>query len=142
LKLLVTGSPITNKSYEKMDQGWNAEKTTYHRSWKTTLYAILAVQGFGLAIACILFGAIVGSQPPSTYPVFGYGKPPPIVIEGFSSYYWAIPFAIAGFVFSYLGRKSRPHYHVVVVVIQTRVKPNIVSTVVQRCPLKIELLII
>ena len=105
---VVTTSPITSKNYEKKDQGSQAKVTTYHRSWKTTLYAQLAVQGFGLAIGCILFGAIVASQPPSTYPVFGYGKPPPIVIEGFSSYYWAIPFVIAGFVFSYLARKSRP----------------------------------
>jgi hypothetical protein len=103
----VTTSPITSKNYETKDQKEKAVASTYHRSWKTTLYAILAVQGFGLAIGCILFGAIVGSQPPSTYPVFGYGKPPPIVIAGFSSYYWAIPFAIAGFVFSYLARKSR-----------------------------------
>ena len=104
----MTTSPITSKNYEKEDQGGQAKVTTYHRSWKTTLYAILAVQGFGLAIGFILFGAIVGSQPPSTYPVFGYGKPPPIVIEGLSSYYWAIPSVIAGFVFSYLARRSRP----------------------------------
>ena len=108
VEAVVTTSPITSKNYEKEDQGGQAKVTTYHRSWKTTLYAILAVQGFGLAIGFILFGAIVGSQPPSTYPVFGYGKPPPIVIEGFSSYYWAIPSVIAGFVFSYLARKSRP----------------------------------
>jgi hypothetical protein len=106
--VVVSTSPITSKNYEKKDQGGQEKVTTYHRSWKTTLYAILALQGFGLAIGFILFGAIVGSQPPSTYPVFGYGKPPPIVIEGFSSYYWAIPSVIAGFVFSYLGLKSRP----------------------------------
>jgi len=104
---VVTTSPISNKNYEKKDQKEKTVASTYHRSWKTTLYAILAVQGFGLAIGFILFGAIVASQPPSSYPVFGYGKPPPIVIEGFSSYYWAIPSAIAGFVFSYLARKSR-----------------------------------
>jgi hypothetical protein len=93
--------------YEKKDQKDQVEKTTYHRRWKTTLYAILALQGFGLAIGFIIFGYVVGSQPPSIYPVFGYGKPPPIVIDGFSSYYWAIPSVIAGFVFSYLALRSR-----------------------------------
>ena len=101
-------APKIFKNYEKKDQKEKSVASTYHRSWKTTLYAILAVQGFGLAIGFILFGYIVGSQPPSSYPVFGYGKPPPIVIEGFSSYYWAIPSVIAGFVFSYLGRRSHP----------------------------------
>ena len=107
VEAVVTTSPITNKNYVKQDQKEKA--STYHRSWKTTLYAILAVQGFGLAIGFILFGAIVASQPPSTYPVFGYGKPPPVVIEGFSSYYWAIPSVIAGFVFSYLAQRTRTH---------------------------------
>ena len=79
----------------------------YHRSWKTTLFSILTVHGFGLAIGFILFGYVVGSQPPSTYPVFGYGKPPPIVIDGLSSYYWAIPSVIAGLIFLYLTIKSR-----------------------------------
>jgi hypothetical protein len=92
--------------YKKMDQKDQAEETTYHRRWKTTLYAILALQGFGLAIGFIIFGYVVGSQPPSIYPVFGYGKPPPIVIDGFSSYYWAIPSVIAGFVFSYIAYNS------------------------------------
>jgi hypothetical protein len=92
--------------YKKKDQRDQAVATTYHRSWKTTLYAILALQGFGLAIGFIIFGYVVGSQPPSQYPVFGYGKPPPIVIDGFSSYYWAIPSVIAGFVFSYLARRN------------------------------------
>ena len=107
VEAVVTASPISSKSYEKKDQGGQTKVTTYQRSWKTTLFAILALQGFGLAIGFILFGAVVGSQPPSSYPVFGYGKPPPLVIEGFSSYYWAIPSVIAGFVFSYLARKSR-----------------------------------
>jgi hypothetical protein len=108
VEAVVTTSPITNKNYVKKDEDEKTAASTYQRSWRTTLYAILAVNGFGLAIGCILFGAIVSSQPPSSYPVFGYGKPPPIVIAGFSSYYWAIPFAIAGFVFSYLARRSRP----------------------------------
>jgi hypothetical protein len=107
VEAVVTTSPISSKNYEKKEQGGKPVVTTYLRSWKTTLYAILALQGFGLAIGFILFGFVVGSQPPSTYPVFGYGKPPPIVIEGFSSYYWAIPSVIAGFVFSYLARRSR-----------------------------------
>jgi hypothetical protein len=77
-------------------------KTTYRRSKRTTLFVILATQGFGLAIGFILFGAIVGGQPPSTYPVFGYGKPPPIVIDGLSSYYWAIPAVVVGLIFLYL----------------------------------------
>ena len=63
------------------------------RNNRTTLFGILNTQGFGPGVGLILFGAIVGSQPPSTYPVFGYGKPPPIVIDGLSSYYWAIPAA-------------------------------------------------
>ena len=107
VEAVVTTSPITNKNYERKDQSDQPVVTTYHRSWKTTLFAILALQRFGLAIGFTLFGLVVGSQPPSTYPVFGYGKPPPIVIEGFSSYYWAIPSVIAGFVFSYLARRSR-----------------------------------
>ena len=64
------------------------------------------MQGFGLVIGALLFGAIVGGQPPSTYPVFGYGKPPPILIDGLSSYYWAIPGAILGSVFLYLAMRS------------------------------------
>lgn len=101
--------PTTSKIFPHnatKDQGDQAVATTYHRRWKTTLYAILALQGFGLAIGFIIFGYVVGSQPPSIYPVFGYGKPPPIVIDGFSSYYWAIPSVIAGFVFSYLAHNS------------------------------------
>lgn len=93
--------------YKRKDQIVPEEKTEYHRSWKTTLFAILTVHGFGLAIGFILFGYVVGSQPPSTYPVFGYGKPPPIVIDGFSSYYWAIPSVIAGLTFLYLTIRSR-----------------------------------
>ena len=84
----------------------DAKGADYKRSRKTTLYAILAMQGFGLVIGALLFGAIVGGQPPSTYPVFGYGKPPPILIDGLSSYYWAIPGAIIGFVFLYLAMRS------------------------------------
>ena len=83
------------------------ETSNYQRSWKTTLYAILATEGFGMMIGFILFWYVVGSQPPSTYPVFGYGKPPPIVIDGFSSYYWAIPSAALGFVFLFLALRSR-----------------------------------
>ena len=82
------------------------EQTSYHRSRKTTLFAILASQGFGLIIGSLLFGYVVSSQPPSIYPVFGYGKPPPIVIDGFSSYYWAIPGAVIGIFFLYLALKS------------------------------------
>jgi hypothetical protein len=107
VQAVVTASPIINKNYEKKDQGGQVVVTTYHWSWKTTLFAILPLQGFGLGIGFILFGYVVGSQPPSTYPVFGYGEPPLIVIEGFSSYYWSIPSVIAGFVFSYLARRSR-----------------------------------
>lgn len=83
----------------------DAKGADYKRSRKTTLYAILAMQGFGLVIGALLFGAIVGGQPPSTYPVFGYGKPPPILIDGLSSYYWAIPGAILGSVFLYLAMR-------------------------------------
>jgi hypothetical protein len=64
----------------------NRETYAYQRrSWKTTLFAILATQGFGLMIGAAFFGYIVTSQLPSIYPVFGYGKPPPLLIEGFSS---------------------------------------------------------
>lgn len=53
------------------------------------------------------FGYIVTSQPPSIYPVFGYGKPPPVLIEGFSSYHWAIVGAVIGFIFLFLALRSR-----------------------------------
>jgi hypothetical protein len=92
------------ESPEEMSQ--NAKLPAFKRSRKTTLYAILATQGFGLVIGSLLFGAIVGSQPPSTYPVFGYGKPPPILIDGLYSYYWTIPGAIIGLVFLYLTIRS------------------------------------
>lgn len=92
------------ESPEEISQ--NAKLTAFKRSRKTTLYAILATQGFGLVIGSLLFGAIVGSQPPSTYPVFGYGKPPPILIDGLYSYYWAIPGVIIGLVFLYLTIRS------------------------------------
>jgi hypothetical protein len=92
------------ESPEEMSQ--NAKLPAFKRSRKTTLYAILATQGFGLVIGSLLFGKIVGSQPPSTYPVFGYGKPPPILIDGLYSYYWAIPGAIIGLVFLYLTIRS------------------------------------
>lgn len=84
-----------------------AKISPYKRSRKTTLYAILAMQGFALVIGALLFGAIVDSQPPSPYPVFGYGKPPPILIDGLHSYYWAIPGAIIGIVFLYLTMRSQ-----------------------------------
>jgi hypothetical protein len=84
-----------------------ASTSNYKRSMKTTLFAILSTQGFGLMVGFLIFGYVVGSQPPSIYPVFGYGKPPPIVIDGFSSYYWAIPAAIIGFVFLYLALRSQ-----------------------------------
>ena len=93
--------------YGKKLQVVSEQTATYYRSWKTTLFGIFTTGGFGLAIGFILFGYVVGSQPPSTYPVFGYGKPPPIVIDGFSSYYWAIPSVIAGLVFLYLTIRSR-----------------------------------
>jgi hypothetical protein len=79
----------------------------YQRTWKTTLFGVLAVNAFTLMIGFILFGAIVGQQPPSIYPVFGYGKPPPEPIEGLSSFYWAIPAAVIGFVLAYLALRSR-----------------------------------
>jgi hypothetical protein len=82
------------------------EQKPYVRNKRTTLFGILTTQGFGFAIGFVLFGYIVGSQPPSVYPVFGYGRPPPIVIDGFSSYYWAIPAVIVGFIFLYLTLRS------------------------------------
>jgi hypothetical protein len=49
------------------------EKThKYQRSWKTTLFAILASQGFGFMFGAAFFGYVVTRQPPSIYPVFGY----------------------------------------------------------------------
>ena len=83
------------------------ETSNYQRSWKTTLYGILASQGFGLMFGAAFFGYVVTSQPPSIYPVFGYGKPPPILIEGFSSYHWAIVGAVIGFIFVFLALRSR-----------------------------------
>lgn len=83
------------------------EPTGYHRSWKTTLYAILAMQGLALAVGATIFGAVVTSQPPSIYPVFGYGKPPPIVIDGFNSFYWAFLGAVIGLAFAFVAMKSR-----------------------------------
>jgi hypothetical protein len=83
------------------------ETSNYQRRWKTTIFSVLAVQAFTLMIGFIIFGAVVGSQPPSTYPVFGYGKPPPVVIDGVSSYYWAIPAVVIGVVFTYLAIRSR-----------------------------------
>ena len=86
----------------------NKETHNYQRrSWKTTLFTILAMQGFGFMFGAAFFGYIVTSQPPSIYPVFGYGKPPPIVIEGLSSYHWAIVGAVIGFIFLYLALRSR-----------------------------------
>jgi hypothetical protein len=79
----------------------------YQRSWKTTLFAILASQGFGFMFGSAFFGYVVTSQPPSIYPVFGYGKPPPVLIEGFSAYHWAIVGAVIGFIFLYLALRSR-----------------------------------
>jgi hypothetical protein len=93
--------------YTKESQAVSEQKTIYHRNWNTTIFGVLGTCGFGLAIGCILFGYVVSSQPPSIYPVFGYGKPPPIVIEGFSSYYWAIPAVVAGVIFLYLAMRSR-----------------------------------
>jgi cytochrome c biogenesis protein CcdA len=58
------------------------ETSNYQRSWKTTLFAILASQGFGLMFGSAFFGYVVTSQPPSIYPVFGYGKPPPSLSKG------------------------------------------------------------
>jgi hypothetical protein len=85
----------------------NRQTQKYQRSWKTTLFAILASQGFGFMFGAAFFGYVVTSQPPSIYPVFGYGKPPPIVIEGLSSYHWAIVGAVIGFIFLYLALRSR-----------------------------------
>lgn len=86
----------------------NKETHNYQRrSWKTTLFTILAMQGFGFMFGAAFFGYIVTSQPPSIYPVFGYGKPPPIVIEGLSSYHWAIVGAVIGSIFLYLALRSR-----------------------------------
>jgi hypothetical protein len=83
------------------------QTTEFYRSNNTTLFYILGICGFGLAFGFILFGAIVSSQPPSIYPVFGYGKPPPIIIDDFISYYWAIPAMVGGIAFIYLARKSQ-----------------------------------
>jgi len=91
---------------QKREMGENEQRPLL-RSKRTTLFGILTTQGFGLAVGFILFGAIVGSQPPSTYPVFGYGKPPPIVVDGLSSYYWAIPAVVFGIIFLYLTWRSR-----------------------------------
>ncbi len=85
----------------------NRKTLSYQRSWKTTLFGILAMQGFGFMFGAAFFGYVVGSQPPSTYPVFGYGKPPPVLIEGFSPYHWAIVGAVIGFIFLYLALRSR-----------------------------------
>lgn len=85
----------------------DSRETGYRRSWKTTFFAILAMQGFGLVVGTLIFGYVVNSQPPSIYPVFGYGKPPPIVIDGFTSYYWAIPGAIIGLFFTLYAMRSR-----------------------------------
>lgn len=99
-------APRLISSYKMRDKVIPNTETTYRRDKKLNLFAILATQGFGLAIGFVLFGAIVGSQPPSSYPVFGYGKPPPIVIDGFSSYYWAIPSVVAGLVFLFLSLRN------------------------------------
>jgi hypothetical protein len=85
----------------------NRKAYIYQRSLKTTLFAILASQGFGLMFRAAFFGYVVTSQPPSIYPVFGYGKPPPVLIEGFSSYHWAIVGAVVGSIFLYLALRSR-----------------------------------
>jgi hypothetical protein len=83
------------------------QTSNYQRSWKTTLFGVLAANAFTMMIGFILFGVVVSSQPPSIYPVFGYGKPPPEPIEGVSSFYWAIPAAVVGFVFVYLALRYR-----------------------------------
>ena len=99
-------SNIIGGHTKKMASG-NTQTQKYQRSWKTTLFAILASQGFGLMFGAALFGYVVTSQPPSIYPVFGYGKPPPILIEGLSSYHWAIVGAVIGFIFLFLALRSR-----------------------------------
>ena len=111
-KVYYKGRRGTETSPLKKDETSNGplkegETSNYQRRWKTTLFAVLATHAFTLMIGFILFGAVVGSQPPSTYPVFGYGKPPPVVIDGVTSYYWAIPAAVLGFVFAYLALRSR-----------------------------------
>jgi hypothetical protein len=83
------------------------EASNYQRSWKTTLFGVLATNAFTMMIGFILFGAVVSSQPPSIYPVFGYGKPPPVLIPGVDAYYYAIPAAVIGFVFVYLALRYR-----------------------------------
>jgi hypothetical protein len=83
------------------------QTSDYQRTWKTTLFGVLAVNAFALMIGFILFGVIVGQQPPSLYPVFGYGKPPPVLIAGVDSEYYAIPAAVIGFVLMYLALRSR-----------------------------------
>jgi hypothetical protein len=89
---------------------FSSKTLNYSRS-KTTLLGILASQAFLFVIGSVLFAYVQGFQPASIYPVFGYGKPPPIVIQGFSSYYWAIPGAVLGFIFLYLALKSRDTSH-------------------------------
>jgi hypothetical protein len=79
----------------------------YKRSWKTTLFGILSSQGFGFMVGSAWFGYVVTSQPPSLYPVFGYGKPPPVLIEGFGPFHWAVVGAVIGVVFLYLTLRSR-----------------------------------
>jgi hypothetical protein len=83
------------------------EASNYQRNWKTTMFGVLAANAFTLMIGFILFGVVVSSQPPSIYPVFGYGKPPPVLIPGVDAYYYAIPAAVIGFVFVYLGLRYR-----------------------------------
>jgi hypothetical protein len=87
--------------------GKGKDASGYNRGWKTTLFAILALQGFGLAMGSVIFGLVVTSQPPSIYPVFGYGKPPPIVIEGLSSFYWAILGIVIGIFSGFYAIRSR-----------------------------------
>ena len=68
---------------------------------------ILATQGLGFMFGAAFFGYVVTSQPPSIYPVFGYGKPPPVIRKGFSSYHCAIVGAVIGFIILYLALRSR-----------------------------------
>jgi len=94
-------------SRKRVQMGQVSSDTRNYRMSKTTLFGVLANQAFLLVVGSILFNYVVVNQYVALYPVFGYGKPPPIVIQGFSSYYWAIPGAILFIVFLYLTLMKR-----------------------------------
>ena len=76
-------------------------------SFETTLFVIPGSQEFRLMIVSACFGYAVISQPPSIYPVCGYGKPLPIPIDKFSAYCLSSIGATIGLVFLYVALNSR-----------------------------------